>query len=117
MIELENLTLADLADMKKEAFEVLYNKTRVSTCEGTMYITPDKIYYLVSPNQTASGFDKLGGTPKSWCIDLSEVATYGKFGLGGFKIDLKDGNTLRFSNVFRKKRNALVEALDARLGK
>ncbi|MBR6847325.1 MAG: hypothetical protein IKM74_04265 [Bacteroidales bacterium] len=115
MIELEHLTLADLANMKKESFEILYNKTRVSSCEGTMYITPDKIYYLVAPSQLPSGLDRIGGAPKSWCIDLGEIASYGKYGLGGFKIELKDGNTLRFTNVFRKKRNAIVEALVERM--
>ena len=119
MIELDsNFTLANLGNVKMESFEVIYNKTRVSTCEGIMYITPDKIYYLVAPSQPSENvIDRIGGTPKSWCIDLSEIASYGKFGLGGFKIELKDGNVLRFSNVFRKKRNAIVEALESRMGK
>lgn len=116
MIELDdNFGLEQLGNVKKEVFEILYNKTRVSSCEGTMYITPDKIYYLVAPSQLPSGLDRIGGAPKSWCIDLGEIASYGKFGLGGFKIELKDGNTLRFTNVFRKKRNAIVEALVERM--
>lgn len=119
MIELnENFSLADLGNVKKEAFDVLYNKTRVSTCEGTMYITPDKMYYLVAPVQPSNNaLDRIGGAPKSWCLDLSEIASYGKYGLGGFKIDLKDGNVVRFTNVFRKKRNAIVEALEERMNK
>lgn len=119
MIELnENFSLADLGNVKKESFEIMYNKNRASSWEGTMYITPDKIYYLVAPASMAgkSVFD-IGGAPKSWCIDLSEIASYGKFGLGGFKIELKDGNVLRFTNVFRKMRNSIVEALEERLNK
>ncbi len=119
MIELnENFSLADLGNVKKESFEIMYNKNRASSWEGTMYITPDKIFYLVAPASMAgkSVFD-IGGAPKSWCIDLSEIASYGKFGLGGFKIELKDGNVLRFTNVFRKMRNSIVEALEERLNK
>ena len=119
MIELnENFSLADLGNVKKESFEILYNKNRVSSWEGTMYITPDKIYYLVAPASMAGkSIVDIGGAPKSWCIDLSEIASYGKFGLGGFKITLKDGKELRFTNVFRKMRNNIVEALEERLNK
>lgn len=119
MIELdENYGLEQLANVKKESFEVLYNKNRASSWDGTLYLTPDKMYYFVKPVSMAekSVFD-IGGAPKSWCADLSEIASYGKFGLGGFKIELKDGNTLRFSNVFRKLRNAITEALEERLNK
>lgn len=67
MIELnDNFSLADLGNVKKEAFEILYNKNRVSSWEGHT---------------------------------------------------LKYGNVLRFSNVFRKTRNQITEALDNRLGK
>ena len=116
MIELDrNFTLVDLGNVKKESFEILYNKNRVSSWDGTLYITPDKMYFLISPGAKPTSIADIGGAPKSWCIDLSEIASYGKFGLGGFKIDLKDGNTLRFSNVFRRKRNDITEALEERL--
>ena len=117
MIELDdNFTLANLANEKKVSFDPLYNKNRASSWNGHMYITPDKIYYLVDP-ATMEGKTvwDIGGAPKSWCIDLSEIASYGKFGLGGFKIELKDGTVLRFSNVFRKMRNGITEALQERM--
>lgn len=119
MIELDdNFTLANLGNVQKEAFEVLYNKNRVSSWEGCMYVTPDKIYYLVNPaGMAGKSIADIGGAPKSWCIDLSEIASYGKYGLGGFKITLKDGKELRFTNVFRKLRNQITECLDQRLGK
>ena len=116
MIELENLSLADLANVKKESFELLYNKNRVSSWDGHLYITADKAYFIVEQKKGESIAD-IGGAPKSWSIDLSEIASYGKYGLGGFKIELKDGNVLRFTNVFRKKRNAIVEALEENMGK
>jgi len=119
MIELDDsFTLAELGNVKKEVFEILYNKNRVSSWEGKMYITPDKIYYFVAPaSMSGKSIADIGGAPKSWCIDLSEIASYGKYGLGGFKIELKDGNVLRFSNVFRKKRNQITEALEERMAK
>ena len=117
MIELdESFGLEQLANVKKESFELLYNKNRVSSWDGHLYLTPDKAYFIVE-QKTAESYVDIGGAPKSWCIDLSEIASYGKFGLGGFKIELKDGNTIRFSNVFRKKRNQITEALEERMGK
>lgn len=116
MIELDsNFTLADLGNVKKESFEILYNKNRVSSWDGTLYITPDKIYFLLSPGAKPTSIADIGGAPKSWCIELSEIASYGRHSLGGYEIVLKDGNKLRFSNVFRKLRNSLTEALDERL--
>ena len=119
MIELDNsFSLADLGNVKKESFEMMYNKNRVSSWDGTMYITPDKIYFLVAPASMAGkSIVDIGGALKSWCIELNEIASYGKYGLGGFKIELKDGNVLRFTNVFRRKRNGIVEALEERLNK
>lgn len=119
MIELDsNFSLAQLGNVRKEAFEILYNKNRVSSWDGHLYITPDKMYFIVAPaSMEGRSIADIGGAPNSWCIDLNEIASYGKFGLGGFKIELKDGNVLRFANVFRKKRNAIVEAIEERLNK
>lgn len=119
MIELDdNFTLADISNERKDSFEIMYNKNRVSSWEGNMYVTKDKIYYLVSPAGNASkSIADIGGAPKSWCIDISEIDSYGKYGLGGFKISLKDGKDLRFTNVFRKLRNELTACLDERLGR
>ncbi|MCR5014592.1 MAG: hypothetical protein K6A28_07445 [Bacteroidales bacterium] len=116
MIELDdNFGLQDLSNVKKVSFEILYNKNRVSSWEGTMYVTADKVYYLVAPSSMAGkSIVDIGGAPKSWCIDISEIASYGKYGLGGFKIELKDGEVLRFTNVFRKTRAELTQALDER---
>lgn len=119
MIELnENFSLADLGNVKKEVFEILYNKNRVSSWDGHLYITPDKMYFIAALADMAnrSVFD-VGGAPKSWCIDLSEIASYGRHSLAGYQIVLKDGNKLLFSNVFRKLRNQLTESLDQHLGK
>ena len=119
MIELdENFSLADLGNVKKEVFEIFYNKNKVSSWDGHLYITSDKMYFIVAPAtmEGRSVFD-MGGTPKSWCSDLSEIVSYGRRSLAGYKIDLKDGKQILFSNVFRKLRNQLTESLDAHLGK
>lgn len=117
MIELnDNFSLADLGNVRKEAFDVLYNKNRVSSWDSHLYITPDKVYCIVE-QKVGTSYTDIGGAPKSWCIDISEIASFGKYGLGGFKIELKDGQVLRFTNVFRKKRNEITEALNDRLGK
>ena len=65
MIELDsNFTLADLGNVKKESFEIMYNKTRASSWDGTMYITPDKMYFLVSPGARPTSIADIGGAPK-----------------------------------------------------
>lgn len=119
MIELDdNFGLDRLGNVPKVVFELAYNKNRVSSYEGHMYITPDKMYFLVAPAaMPGKSVMDMGGAPKSWCIDLNEIASYGKYGLAGFKIALKDGKDLRFTNVFRKKRDSITEVLDERLGK
>ena len=101
MIELdENFSLANLGNVRKEAFEILYNKTRVSSWEGHLYITPDKVYFIVAPaGMEGRSIADIGGAPKSWCIDVNEIASYGKYGLGGFKITLKDGSVKEYAQA------------------
>ena len=116
MIELDDsFGLEQLSNVPKLAFEIQYNKNRVSSFPGNLYITADKVYFIVDPSGPATKtILDMGKLPKSWCIDISEIDSYRKYGLGGFLIKLKDGNELRFTNVFRKLRNSLTEALDER---
>lgn len=116
MIELdESFGLEQLSNERKLDFEMEYNKNRVSSCPGHLYITADKVYFLVDPAGPATkSILDMGKLPKSWCIDISEIDSYRKYGLGGFLIKLKDGHELRFTNVFRKLRNSVTEALDER---
>lgn len=118
MIELDDgFGLQNLSNVSKAVFDPLYNTNRVSSWEGHMCITSDKVYYLVTPTSMAGKtLVDAGGPPKSWCIDISEIASYGKYGLGGFKIALKDGTVLRFTNVFRKMRNGITAALQESMG-
>lgn len=118
MIELdENFGLQNLANELKTKFEnVQYNKTRVASYGGDLIFTRDKIYFFVTPSHIneKQPFD-FGGAPKPWCMDISEIASYGKYGLGGFKITLKDGKDVRFTNVFRSLRNDISAAIEARM--
>lgn len=116
MIELDDsFGLRDLANEPKDTFEIEYNKTRVSSYKGDLVFTRDKVYFLVAPPDPSlkSPFD-FGGAPKSWCIDINEIASYRKYGLGGFMFVLTDGKEVRFTNVFRKLRESLVEAIEER---
>ena len=91
-------------------FEPLYNFTRLSSTEGKMAFTADKIYYFI-------GNPAIRQTVADWCIDISEIAEFKKQGLAGYQIILADGKRLLFSNVFRKMRNGITEAIEYRLKK
>ena len=118
MFELdETFGKRDLANEPKEVFEdVQYNKTRVSSYGGSLVFTRDKVYFFVAPPDPSlkSPFD-FGGAPKSWCLEISEIASHRKYGLGGYMFTLKDGKEVRFTNVFRKLRNGIEEALAERM--
>lgn len=119
MIELsEDFGLHDLANEPKEVIEgIQYNKTRVSSYNGELIFTRNKVYFLVAPPDPNERhpFD-FGSAPKSWSIDICEIVSYCKYGLGGYKITLSDGKEVRFTNVFRKTRKAIEEAIEERKG-
>lgn len=118
MIELdENFGLHDLANEPKDIIEdIEYNKTRVSSYGGQLIFTRDKVYFLVAPSDpsTRSPFD-FGDAPKSWCIDISEIESHRKYGLAGYLFKLHDGKEIRFTNVFRKHRNSIIDAIEERM--
>ncbi len=117
MIELDdNFGLHDLANEAKDVIEgIQYNKTRVSSYNGEMVFTRDKVYFLVAPPDPNERhpFD-FSGAPKSWCIDIAEIANHRKYGLGGYMFVLADGKQVRFTNVFRKTRKSIAEAIEER---
>lgn len=117
MIELEEtFGLQNLANEAKDTIEgIEYNKTRVSSYGGDLIFTRDKVYFLVAPPDPNERhpFD-FGGAPKSWCIEIDEIASHRKYGLGGYMFTLKDGKEIRFTNVFRKQRNSIIEAIEER---
>ena len=85
--------------------ELLYNTSRLISHQGELSFGPDKLYFFyTNPVERTVN--------KPWSVDYNEIASYGKSGLAGYLITLKDGKVLRFSNVFRKMRNAITETLD-----
>ena len=101
---------ASINDETQATYTPLYNYTRLSSTSGKMIFTADKIYYLIDN-------PAIKATVADWCLDIAEIASYGKQGLGGYKIILADGKKLLFSNVFRKMREGITAAIEARLNR
>lgn len=119
MVELdETFGIHDLANEAKDVIdEILYNKTRISSYPGEMVITRDKVYFFLDPidPDDRHSLDLFSKNPKSWCIGINEIASHGRYGLAGYKFTLNDGQVIRFTNVFRKKRAEIVEILEDRM--
>ena len=106
-------------DFKKESIseeivatcEPAYKLTLLATYNGYLVFTTSKIYWIY--NNEIHNVKMLKLNP--WCIDYSEIASYKKTGLAGFRITLKDGKDLNFSNVFGKMRKKMTEALESHL--
>ena len=99
---------ASIQDETQATFTPLYNFTRLTTASGKMIFTADKIYFLIDNPAVPMNV-------ANWCLDINEIDSYGKQGLGGYKIILADGKKLLFSNVFRKMREGITTAIEARL--
>lgn len=115
MIELDKtFTMQNLANETKTTFEgVLFNNSLSSSNPGNLVFTRDKVYFLLDYNNV--GPKKLfAKEPTSWCIDISEIVSYGRRALAGYKITLADGTVLIFSNIFRKLRSGITEAIEQR---
>ena len=92
----------------QECFEPAFNFTKINSSNGRLAFTQGKIYWL--PDAPMAMLDQ------GWVIKVSEIASYGKFGLAGFSIKLVDGKELRFSNVGGKMRDAISEAIEDHKG-
>ena len=97
-------------------FEPAINVSRISSFNGRMIITTEKVYLM--PNYQAGAVDAFGQLVyKPRCFQLAEIEGYKKTGLAGYRITLKDGTELNFSNVFGKMRKGITAALEEGLGK
>ena len=105
-------TKSSIQEDIQASFEPVYNYTRLASYNGYLMFTATKIYWFYNEDTAPVQMLKLN----PWCIDYSEIASYKKTGLAGYRISLKDGNDLNFSNVFRKMRNGITEALQAHVG-
>lgn len=107
-----NFNKGDITEPIQATFEPAYNLSRLATYNGFLIFTKSKVYWFY--NDDIHNVKALRLNP--WCFDYSEVAGYRKTGLAGYRISLKDGNDINFSNVFRKMRNGITEALQAHVG-
>lgn len=92
----------------QECFTPAFNFTRIESAGGRLAFTTGKIYWL--PDNPKALIDQ------GWVIRVSEIASYGKYGLAGFLIKLVDGKELRFSNVGGKMREGIEAAIEAHKG-
>lgn len=92
----------------QECFTPAFNFTKLSSGNGRLAFTQGKIYYL--PDEPIALLNQ------GWWIAVNEIDSYGKWGLAGFSIKLKDGKELRFSNVSGKMRDGIAEAIEAHKG-
>lgn len=88
-----------------ECFEPAFNFTKINASNGRLAFTEGKLYWL--PEAPIAVLDQ------GWVINYAEIASYAKTGLAGFAIKLVDGKTLQFSNVGKKMREGIEEALAA----
>ncbi|MBR1926894.1 MAG: hypothetical protein IJ840_03970, partial [Bacteroidales bacterium] len=89
----------------QECFTPAFNFTRINSSNGRLAFTPGKVYWL--PDSPMALLDQ------GWVINVSEIASYEKYGISGFTIKLVDGKDLRFSNVGSKMREGIIEAIES----
>ena len=89
----------------QECFRPSFNFTKISSSSGRLAFTPGKVYWL--PDNPMAMMDQ------GWVIGVSEIESYGKWGLAGLSIKLVDGKELRFSNVGGKMRDEISAAIEA----
>lgn len=88
----------------QDCFTPAFNFTKINSSGGRLAFTTGKVYWL--PDNPMAMLDQ------GWVINVDEIDSYGKWGLAGFFIKLKDGKELRFSNVGQKMRDGISEAIE-----
>ncbi len=91
----------------QEVLTPAYNVNRISSFNGELCFTANKIYWVYEVGFPRQFFS-------SWSIDISEIDSYKKTGLAGYLITLRNGHVLRFSNVFGKMREQMNAAIEKR---
>lgn len=104
---LDNFRKDNITEEIQENLTPVYNVTRLASYNGNLYFTANKIYWIYADYEHVN--------LKSWSIDISEIAAYKKTGLAGYRITLKSGEDLNFSNVFGKMRTRMTEAIEKRM--
>ena len=102
----QNFSREKIADLIQVQFEPVFNVTLTQTFNAFLSFTEDSVYII-----PRFADDEHYG---SRFFNVSEIDTYGKKGLFGFRITLKDGEKLTFANVGKKMRLGIIEAIEAR---
>ena len=89
----------------QECFTPAFNFTKLSSSNGRLAFTQNKIYWL--PDNPMAMMDQ------GWSIDPSEIDSCSKYGLAGLTIKLVNGKELRFSNVSKKMLDEITAAIQA----
>ena len=76
----------------QDCFTPAFNFTKINSSGGRLAFTTGKVYWL--PDNPMAMLDQ------GWVINVDEIDSYGKWGLAGFFIKLKDGKELRFIPYF-----------------
>ena len=92
----------------QECFEPAFNFTKINASNGRLAFTEGRLYWLP--------YEPIAVMDQGWVINYAEIASYAKTGLAGFCIKLVDGKSLQFSNVGKKMREGIEEALAAHKG-
>ena len=107
----KNFTPDQIEEPVIAQFEPAVNMTRLASCNGLIVFSTKKVYVMANFN--AGMADALGTVVyQPRCFEYAEIDSYKKTGLAGYRITLKDGTELNFSNVFGKMRKGITAALE-----
>ena len=106
----KQFAVSDIQEPIIDQFDPAINLSRFASCNGRLVISKEKVYFL--PAFEAGMMDAIGvAFFEGSSFALSEIESYRKTGLAGYRIVLKDGTKFDFSNVFGKMRKGIEAAL------
>ena len=101
----KTFNMGDIDGIIESSVDVLYNFTAANSVDAQLMFCDDKVYLLFPQDTMGAAIC----TPMSFGYD--DVAGTSKF-LFKFRIHLKDGTKLEFSNIGGKKREMILAALE-----
>lgn len=108
MLELEkSFRKEDIQEPIEASFEPAVNKTRIESYNADLLVTATKVYLLPKYKEDQDRYNPI-------CIEISEIAGCKKYGLFGFGFEFADGSRQLLSNVGKKMRTGITEAIEAR---
>lgn len=102
-----NFKKSSIGSPVEEKFEITHNFTRLASYSCELMFAGDMVY--VFPAEYATALDKAAFEPIRFGVN--EIAACRRKMIAGFIITLNDGTELSFSNVFGKKREGIMAAI------